>query len=196
LTGVRLQLQKLASDHHRSPRGDRLLDIERAVASEQRELRLFIDGLKPIRQQNPASAALAVTLEELRARLEREWKVPIVIRVMPIDIGVPPATEQALRSLVAEAIVNAVKHAHPSQVSVDVTGQSADLPRVVVCDDGCGFPVQGRFTHEDLVRSNVGPVSLRERVMSLGGRLAIESMSSGSRVEMTIPTTTGVMQSC
>ena len=38
-----------------------------------------------------------------------------------------------------------------------------------------------------LVERNLGPVTLRERAASLNGRLAVESGSRGSRVEITLP---------
>ena len=50
LTGVRLELQSVATSLDASALDqirDRLLAIERALAIEQRELRLFIDDLKP-----------------------------------------------------------------------------------------------------------------------------------------------------
>ena len=34
---------------------------------------------------------------------------------------------------------------------------------------------------------NAGPASLRERVVSVGGSLAVESMTTGSRIEITLP---------
>ena len=55
---------------------------------------------------------------------------------------------------------------------------------LVVADDGGGFPFRGRYDHARLAASNVGPVSLRERVASLGGQMAIESGETGARVEI------------
>src|SRR5205823_13554386 len=70
LTGIRLQLQALA-DEHGAPSliSDRLLAVERAIAIEQRELRLFIEDLKPIGSHRSTEADLAGALEELRSRL-------------------------------------------------------------------------------------------------------------------------------
>jgi signal transduction histidine kinase len=57
----------------------------------------------------------------------------------------------------------------------------------VVSDDGRGFPFRGRLEHDELVSANVGPLSLRERVVAAGGTLAVESGPSGSRVEIVLP---------
>jgi signal transduction histidine kinase len=54
-------------------------------------------------------------------------------------------------------------------------------------DDGRGFPFVGRVEHDEFVATKGGPVSLRERLVSVGGSLAIESTANGSRIEMTVP---------
>jgi signal transduction histidine kinase len=191
LTGARFQLQLLADDAPSSVR-DRLLAVERAIAIEQRELRLFIDALKPELPRRGAGP-VANSLEAERARLAAEWKTPISLRVEPADMALPPATEQEVRLMVREAVVNALKHAHPSRVAVEVESNGPAPPgsgasvRVVISNDGRGFPFRGRYDHAQLVAANVGPVSLRERVHSLAGTMAIESMPTGSRVEISVP---------
>jgi len=188
LTGIRLRLQALA-DEPDAPAiaRDRLLALERAIAIEQREIRLFIEDLKPAHRPAAAARGVAQALEELRGRLAVEWNTPISVRVSPADLPLPASAEQTFRLLVREAVVNALKHAHPSRVSVDVRAHGVDGLLVVVSDDGRGFPFHGRLEHEELVTSGVGPVSLRERLASFGGSLAIESMPTGSRVEITLP---------
>jgi signal transduction histidine kinase len=185
LTGARFQLQLLADDSPASIR-DRLLAIERAIAIEQRELRLFIDALKPALPPKGAGP-VANGLEAERARLAAEWKTPISLRVDPADMALPPATDQAIRLMVREAVVNALKHAQPSRVSVEVEAPDPASIRIVVSNDGRGFPFRGRLDHEQLAAQNAGPASLRERVHSLAGTLAIESMPTGSRVEISVP---------
>ncbi len=188
LTGIRLRLQALA-DAAGAPPGarDSLLAVERAIAIEQRELRLFIEDLKPLSTQVGTGGAVADVLQDIRDRLELEWSTPILVRVTPQDLPVPAAAEQTLRLLVREAVVNALKHAQPSRVSVDIDRPDPSMLRVVVANDGRGFPFRGRRTHEELQAANAGPVSLRERVVSVGGSLVIESMAAGSRVEMSLP---------
>jgi signal transduction histidine kinase len=188
LTGIRLRLQTLADADGAQPAArDSLLAVERAIAIEQRELRLLIDDLKPLPRQTGAAGGVAEALHDLRERLELEWSTPIVVRATPQDLRVTPGTEQTLRLLVREAIVNALKHAQPSRVSVDIERVDGETLRVTVVNDGRGFPFRGRRTHEDLQAANAGPVSLRERLAAVGGSLAIESMAAGSRVEMNLP---------
>jgi len=207
LTGARFQLQLVADDAPAAVR-DRLLAVERAIAIEQRELRLFIDALKPALPPQP-SGPVAAGLESERARLAAEWKTPISLRVDPADMALPPKTDQEVRLMVREAVVNALKHAQPSRVAVEVRAddgaaasgaggdaaaahgeaprKSARAVRIIVSNDGRGFPFRGRYDHEQLVASNAGPISLRDRVQALAGTLAIESLPTGSRVEISVP---------
>ena len=102
-------------------------------------------------------------------------------------MSLPRPLEHAVRFMVSEGVVNALKHAHPSRISVDITADGSDELHIVVSNDGRGLPFRGRRSHEELAAANAGPVSLRERVTSLGGTLAIDSAPTGSRLEITIP---------
>ena len=188
LTGIRLELQSMADQaagSWRKPPSDRLLAIERALSIEQRELRRFIEDLRPT-SAAPAGPSLAGRLEDLRQRIALEWRTPITIRVSPSDLALPDAIDRDVPLMVHEAIVNALKHGRPSRVAIDVRLADDDLT-IIVKDDGRGFGFRGRRDHGELVASNAGPVSLRERVASLGGEIAVESGPSGSRVELTLP---------
>jgi signal transduction histidine kinase len=187
LTGIRLQLQAMASDEQPAAAAkDRLLSIERAIASEQRELRLFIDDVRPERQVVAEAGDLAHALEEMRHRLGLEWKTPISVRVTPASTTLPQETSRTLRLMIHEAVVNALKHAQPSRVSVDVQAERDNSLRIIVANDGRGFPFKGRLDHDALLRSGEGPLSLRDRVVALGGKMAIESTAGGASVEITL----------
>ena len=188
LTGIRFELQAVAStlatDTTDAGR-DRLLAIERALAIEQRELRLFIEDLKP-QEAGSSDGALADRLHALRERVALEWKVPVTIRVTPEPFVLSAELQQAVPLMAHEAIVNAVKHAHPTRISVDVQIDGR-LLRLIVTDDGSGFSFRGRYAHQALVEMNLGPASLRDRAASLGGEMSIESMATGSKVEIAVP---------
>ena len=188
LTGIRFQLQALA-DHpaERAAVGDQLLAIERAIAIEQRELRRFIEDLKPVPRRAVEAGSMARTLEELRDRLVAEWQAPIAVRVTPADLGLQPEVEEGVRLLVREAAINALKHAHPSRVAVEVEERTDGALQLVIANDGRGFPFRGRLDYEALLTSNAAPVSLCERVKELAGTIVIESGIAGSRVEITLP---------
>jgi signal transduction histidine kinase len=187
LTGVRLELralQQAVEDQDESAAG-RLHALERALALEQRELRYFIHGLKPtsapVRQNHEGE--LAARLDELGQRIALEWKTPVSIRVAPGARTNSTEVAQAVPLMVHEAVVNAMKHARPTRVAVNVDVTDGHL-RIVVRDDGCGFEFKGRQDHEALNQSTEVPRSLFDRVTALGGQMSIHSSPEGSQVEM------------
>jgi signal transduction histidine kinase len=188
LTGIRLELQDVAQDSAENPATHgRLLAAERALATEQRELRRFIDGLKPHGpEQREPGGSLVNTLRDLTSRLSAEWKTPITLRVGPPDLSVDQPLAHPLRLMVHEAVINALKHGHPSRVAVAVEAVDSGLS-VTVTDDGRGFPFRGRLDHEAVMHSEAAPVTLRDRVAALNGRIAIDSGARGARVEIILP---------
>lgn len=185
LTGIRLELQNLAQEAVDVDGEERLRALERALAIQQRELRSFIEDLRPA-PETDGNGSLAARLEQLRRRLAIEWRTSITMRVGPIEGAVSPVVDREVPLMVHEAIVNALKHGHPSRVSVDLRAADGDL-QVVVADDGGGFPFEGRLSGPALATSPLAPVSLRERVAALGGAVAIESGPTGARVELLLP---------
>ena len=189
LTGIRLEISGVAASlDAASDAGaqDRLHAIERAMAIEQRELRLFIEALKPEPRPGESFIGLTARLHSMRERLALEWKTPISLTTEPQSLSLPDHLEREILFMAHEAVVNALKHAHPSRISVDVN-QDNGVVRIGVRDDGRGFAFRGRYDHAALAASKLGPVSLRERADSLGGRMSIESTDSGSTVEITLP---------
>ena len=184
LTAIRLEIGAVAGAIADSPAvRDRLAAVERALAIEQRELRLFIGGLEPARASAADRASLPARLEALRERIALEWHMPVTIRCA-VD-RLPDAIDAAVPLMVHEAIVNALKHGQPSRVAVTVE-RHAERLSIVAIDDGRGFPFRGRYSHAALAASDVGPKSLLERVHALGGELSIDSSDTGSRVELVL----------
>jgi signal transduction histidine kinase len=180
LTGVRLELQALAMGD--SPDSRRLVALEQALAVEQRDLRRVIDGHGT--DMDPGT--LASRLEELGRRMAFDSRAPISIQVRPRELVMPDRLTHAVTFLTHEAISNALRHAMPTRVTVGISAID-DTLTIDVRDDGRGFSFRGRRTHDDLTASGDGPVSLRERVASLGGQLSVESASTGSRVVLVLP---------
>jgi signal transduction histidine kinase len=91
-----------------------------------------------------------------------------------------PELETAVYRIVQEAITNAVKHSGTEKIQVAVE-DADDVVSVNVRDEGRGFDPGSRT-------SGFGLVGMRERVESLGGRLAIESVpGAGTVVSVRLP---------
>ena len=88
--------------------------------------------------------------------------------------------------IVQEGVLNAARHADPSLVSVDFAVDSARL-RLRIIDDGRGFPFHGTFDLQELDARNLGPLTLRERVAELRGRLRLQSSETGTELPIELP---------
>ena len=164
--------------------GDHLLAIERAIAIEQRELRRFIDDLKPPARRAGEQGALARALDELRDRLGGEWQAPITVRVAPPDLALRAEVEDGVRLMVREAAVNAFKHAHPKKVDVRLECSGPEL-LVAVEDDGKGFDERAQSRQE---RRGLGLLGMRERAQLLGGTIEISATrGKGTTVTILMP---------
>jgi signal transduction histidine kinase len=149
--GMRL---RLAQRELSGPLAD---EMDSAVAELQGcvdELRRLAHGVRPSRLDDGLAAALATVREA----------TPLPFDLVVADL--PPIDET--RSLtaylvVAEAVANALKHAEATRIAVRVTGQD-DRIAVDIRDDGVGGVPPG------------APLSaLRDRVLSVGGKLSVDS---------------------
>ncbi len=89
--------------------------------------------------------------------------------------------------IVQEALVNVRKHSRAKQVLVRLDSKNGNW-RLIVEDDGTGFPFSGRLSQAELDAMGKGPVVIKERVRLIEGDLTIESNpAQGSRLEITVP---------
>ena len=83
--------------------------------------------------------------------------------------------------------MNVRKHSHARSVLVRFAGQQGAW-KLVIEDDGRGFEFSGRLSQAELDAARRGPLVLKERVRSIGGELAIESVPGhGARLEIAVP---------
>ena len=119
-------------------------------------------------------------------RIERQWGPRVELDLKLGGNKVPSDLTNNVYFIVTEALFNAVRHAHASSVRVELVAEPHEL-RIVVADNGCGFPFRGRYDNAALDALNIGPATLKERIASLQGTLVVESSGSGARLEMTVP---------
>ena len=193
LAGIRLQLEAARRLVGTRPEEAEavLLELEDVLLSEQSTLRRLVRRL-----QHPESAAAEVDedlgdmITALAFRIERQWNMRVNILTPLISDKCDTA---ALRSVIGEvyqilreALVNAARHAHANSVTVSLRIDKRALS-MTVADDGQGFPFTGRHDLARLIRYDMGPNVIRDRVAALGGTLVIESTRQGARLEIRIP---------
>ena len=189
LTGTALQLQT----------AERLLDrdavqaravlsaVQHTIADEQRDLRFFIQELKPGQiGVLDEVGSLAPALLELGRRLESVWgvrlRLPEASPRLPASELLPPE----IYRIVQEAAVNAARHGQATEVTVSFGVEDGRLA-IAIADNGHGFPFRGRVDHAALAAARRGPRNLRERVVALRGTMDIESDATGSRLYIRLP---------
>jgi signal transduction histidine kinase len=188
LAGAALQLEYVATLVDAAPAlaRDRLREIQRIVAAEQRDLRTFIRHLRPGPLGSSRAVTLAARLTELRTRVAREWGVRVELAGDDVVERLPEALAHEAFRLVQEGLMNAARHAHATLIRIRLDAEP-DRLRVTVEDDGLGLGFQGRRDLAALERERVGPRTLRERVATLGGDLIIDSTGRGTRLDIRLP---------
>jgi len=191
LTGAALQLETARRLMEKDPQTarERIADIQKLIYNEQRDLRSQIRQLKTPYSTLPESKEdLAGRLKELAERIERQWGLRVELDVKLNRNPLPGAVSYEVYFIVHEAMINAARHAKASSIHTEIIGEPNSL-RIVVADNGSGFSFHGRYDHSALARMNLGPITLRERVASLGGSLTIESGDAGACLEVALPIT-------
>jgi signal transduction histidine kinase len=188
LTGVALQLQVSRRLLDRDPNAarERLAEIQASIAGEQRDLRSFVNRLKPAPLHESAGWDLRLRLEEVCNRIERQWGLRVKLSSQGLTDELPSPLSDDVFRIVHEALVNAARHAGASSLGVDVS-RSAGAVFITVTDDGRGFSFRGTHDLATLQKFKAGPITLKERISALGGDLVISSSKSGSRLSISLP---------
>jgi signal transduction histidine kinase len=147
------------------------VDLQSAVNAADSELRAFARGVYPA---SLTSAGLAAAVEELASSSGQA-----------VDVSLPPARmpaaiEVASYFVCAEALANAVKHAHATRIVIE-GDVAAGVLHLTVTDDGVGGADP----------SGTGFQGLRDRLAAIGGALEVsETRGGGTMVSAIVPVTT------
>jgi PAS domain S-box-containing protein len=125
---------------------------------------------------------LATAVRDVCHEVSRQHKLEVECVVGDLPQDLDKNVSLSLFRTVQESLHNVVKHSHARHVKLELTYQST-VVRLRVSDDGDGFnPEEARYNH------GLGLVSMRERLLSVGGEFSIWSKPSlGTQVEASIP---------
>ena len=156
-------------------------DIRRLVLDAQDlgdSLRNISHRLHPTELQR---AGLVLNLTTLKRQyLEAGVNLDVVNTELPSNLS-NDITLSIFR-VVQEGVHNAVKHGSAKEILVNIAVNHETL-KLTISDDGAGFD-------PNQVLNGLGILSMRERISSLGGTLAIRSMRGGrTTLEATVPLT-------
>jgi PAS domain S-box-containing protein len=151
---------------------DRLLGQVREISIDLRPSMLDDLGLVPA----------------LRSLLDQQGRrASVAVRFsaenMPEDLA--PEIQTTCFRMAQEAITNALRHANPTRVDVDLRRDNGDL-RLVIRDNGKGFDVKSAQAQA----VGLGLIGIKERAALVGGRARIVSSSGkGTTIEVSLPLT-------
>jgi len=164
--------------------GPELGRIHDLLLEEARKLREFMQQMKPV---DVNGKNLRAHLTELVERFQRETGI-IAELVRKSNVAALRAEAcDVVARIVQEGLVNVRKYSKASHVLVQLDRGDGGW-RLIIDDDGRGFPFSGCFSQADLEVDGKGPLVIRECVRSIDGELLLESIAGrGSRLVITIP---------
>ena len=187
-TGIVLQLETAHSILVSQPdEAKRMLtEAEAALMSDQRDLRSYVQQLRPRAARAEVQFDFAARVDELRERLGQQWGILLSADVSHVDPSVSKFLGYETFRLVHEAVMNSAKHGAAKNVDVRVRTADGKM-RIEVSDDGVGFSFRGRLTLDRIRETGDGPFMLAERVAALNGDLIVDSSEAGAHVEIDVP---------
>jgi signal transduction histidine kinase len=113
--------------------------------------------------------------------------IEVRLELSPCLRRMTPDVEMGLFRVVQESLTNIQRHAGSSQAKIRIERDPGRIA-LEISDKGSGIPGNlGRQNGKLSFGLGVGIPSMQERVKLIGGRLDIESSSSGTMVRATIP---------
>jgi len=163
-----------------------LVDLKEQVRIGLGEIRKIIFNLRPMALDD---LGLVPTLRKFVQDFEERTRIRAVFETNGKEKRLPSAMEAAMYRLVQEAFNNALKHASPTYILLEMTF-SEDAIHLAITDNGCGFSVE-QVTAKARQHSQFGLVGVKERVDLLQGKIDIESaIGQGTKIKIQVPINT------
>ena len=174
-------LRRRANGHSQSAELERIQELLREEVLNMREL---MQSMRPV---EIGSHQFLDFIAQLVERFRSDTGVDARFVSELEEVTLPASACRELARVVQEGLVNVRKHSGAKSVYVRFGAQNG-LWKLVIDDNGHGFPFTGRLTLTELDDLHRGPTVIKERVRAIGGDLAIESSPGhGSRLEITVP---------
>ena len=163
---------------------DELGRIQDQLRQEVQNLRELMEQMRPV---NLSPQQLLDFLADAVEKFQRSTGIAATFVCEREEVTLSPRVCRELARIVQEALVNVRKHSGARHVVVRFAAQNGRW-KLVVDDDGRGFPFTGRFDLAQLDAERKGPLVIKERVRTLGGEITVESTPGrGARLEITLP---------
>ena len=169
------------------PRVSTILDSTRPLISRiQGELRSLVWDL---REQAEGPHNLTAALEQTARELQAETTSTLQFQLKGVPWSLPGSVGHDLLRIARETIANALKHANPSTIKVELSYAPNHLT-LSVQDDGQGF----ELNNPSLARpGHFGLIGIQERARKMGAGLQLKSKAGeGTLIEVRVGRTLGL----
>jgi signal transduction histidine kinase len=158
------------------------LDLARRMA--RHSLTEARRSLRDLRAAALEDQDLAIALESGVERWAAKSGAKVKVDVNGDASKLPEEVAHHVFRIAQEAVANAVNHAAPNRINLELKIEPRQL-RLHVEDDGCGFEPKDAFTS---THGNFGLIGMRERAERLEGELRLVSQpGKGTRLDVTVP---------
>ncbi|UTL90670.1 PAS domain-containing sensor histidine kinase [Pseudomonas fluorescens] len=156
---------------------ERLGSMKRLIAQLFQLVRDVATALRP----PILDAGIASAIEWQARRFEARTQIPCLVQVPDNLPALSDAKAIGLFRILQEALTNVMRHAQAHSVEIELVREGGQL-RMTVSDDGTGF------CRDQPRPASFGLVGVRERVLMLGGSMALDSEpGEGTSLSVTIP---------
>ena len=183
-TDMRIEVLRREAGRSFPGAADELVELQRFLREEIVNVRQLIERLST---STLDPERLFDELARVTTKFQRETGISVSFLSDPEKVVLPPLTCHELVRIVQEALANVMKHGAAHRVLVRLASEP-ELLKLLIEDDGRGFEFAGRLSQAELEATSRGPKVIQERVRSMGGQLAIESIPGHcARLEIQLP---------
>jgi two-component system, NarL family, nitrate/nitrite sensor histidine kinase NarX len=185
LIAVEMQVDVLRRQSGKS--GSMVEELGRIQGLLREEVLKLRELMQQMKSLDVDSRRLLPFLADAVERFQRETGIAARFYSDLEELDMPQSTCREVARIVQEGLVNVRKHSRAHQALVRL-GAKDGRWKLVIEDDGQGFPFEGRLSQVELEAQGRGPLVIKERVRLLEGELTIESTPGrGTRLEISVP---------
>lgn len=179
LAALAMQLSALHRDMPEGELRERVESLRALSQDVMEEVRMLAHTLHP---RVLDDLGLSAALQNLARRTQQATEARVEVAAMT-DNGIAPHVASVLYRVAQESVHNAVRHAAPSMLRLELS-RGRKAARLEVMDDGRGFDV----VEAERQRQGMGLFTMRERLGLVGGTMqVISGHGRGTRVIATVP---------
>lgn len=167
---MRLEIIKKLLARDQKSAVEELLQLQELCKSQVNELRTFVRSMRPV----DVDGSLSATLRRVVEQFQKDSGITASFTSTEFLEPAEPEVSLELLQIVREALYNVQKHSTATRVAVTIQRNERAL-EIAIEDNGAGFPFSGAYSLDELELLRLGPLSIKRRVRSLGGEMALDS---------------------